>query len=90
MWRQLRADGDSQNIDVRRLPGAPRTAASGSKMTCCSPRSVKVAKRGDKRHFAQHCESLPMGREYRSVERPHGLCPSVSLRVFIVREGEGL
>jgi hypothetical protein len=46
-------------------------------------------RQGERAPFAAHCESLPIGREYRSVDRPHELCPSVSLRVFTVREGEG-
>jgi hypothetical protein len=57
-------------------------------MSCCSPRNVIVAK-GERAPFAAHCESLPIGREYRFVDTPYGLCRSVSLRVFTVREGEG-
>jgi hypothetical protein len=57
-------------------------------MPSCSPSNVIVAK-GERAPFAAHCESLPIGREYRSVDRPHELCPSVSLRVFTVWEGEG-
>ena len=48
-----------------------------------------IVAKGKRAPFAAHCESLPIGREYRSVDRPHKLCPSVSLRVFTVREGEG-
>jgi hypothetical protein len=57
-------------------------------MSCRSPRNVIVTKR-ERAPFAAHCESLPIGLEYRFVDTPHGLCPSVSLRVFTVREGEG-
>jgi hypothetical protein len=57
-------------------------------MSRCSPRNVIVAK-GKRTPFAASCESLPIGRECRSVDRRHELCPSVSLRVFTVREGEG-
>ncbi len=38
--------------------------------------------------FAAHYESLPIGPGYRSVDTPQ-LGTSVSLRVFIEREGEG-
>ena len=55
-------------------------------MSCCSPRIVAERERAP---FAARCESPPIGRECRSVDRPHELCPSVSLRVFTVREGEG-
>jgi hypothetical protein len=67
-------------------------------MSCRSPKNVIVANRATER-FARRCENLPLGREYRSVDRPSELCPSVSLRVFTclyvslrvftVREGEG-
>jgi hypothetical protein len=39
--------------------------------------------------FAGFCNSLPIGRDYRSVDGPRELFPSVSLRVFIKRDGEG-
>ena len=63
------------------------TAASGWVMSCCSTRNVIVAQ-GDRRH------SLRIARARRSdvsadlVDTPK-LCPSVSLRVFTVQEGEG-
>jgi hypothetical protein len=53
-----------------------------------SPRYVIVAQ-VERVPFAAHCEALPIGREHRSMDRPDELCPSVSLRVFTVREGEG-
>lgn len=51
------------------------------------PRNVIVTKR-DAAPLASRCEN-PIGREYRSVDRPRQLYPSVSLRVSIEREGEG-
>ena len=56
-------------------------------MSCCSPRNVIVAN-VERAPFAAHYERLPIGPEYRSVATPR-LCSSVSLRVFIEREGEG-
>ena len=56
-------------------------------MTCCSPTNVIVAK-GERAPFAAHCESLPIGREYRSVVRSQ-LRSGVTLRDLIEREGEG-
>ena len=54
-----------------------------------SPRNVIVAKR-ERAPFAAHCESQPIrGLDHRSANVPYGFCPSVSLRVFIEREGEG-
>jgi hypothetical protein len=57
-------------------------------MSDWSPRNVVVANRATER-FAAHCENQPIGREYRSVDKRHERLPSVSLRVFTVREGEG-
>jgi hypothetical protein len=56
-------------------------------MSSSLPRKVIVAKRGTKRHFARHCESQPIGREYLRLAtlRFHS---GVSLRVFTVRGGE--
>ena len=51
---------------------ATRLAASGSIMSCCSPRNVIVAK-VERVPFAAHCESLPIGREYRFVDRPNSV-----------------
>ena len=66
---------------------ATGSAAPGSKMSCGSPRNVIVAIRG-RVPFAAHCERLPIGLAYRPVATPQ-LRSGVSLRVFIVREGEG-
>ena len=63
----------------RRLPGAS-AAASGSVMSCCSPRSVIFAKEAEREQFAADCESLPIGRAYRSVDSPTSSCQSVTLR----------
>ena len=43
---------------------------------------------GTERHSLAHCESLPIGPEYRSVVTPR-LRSGVSLRVLTEREGEG-
>jgi hypothetical protein len=43
-------------------------AVSGSEMSCCSPRNVIVAT-GERALFAARCESLPIGREDRSICR---------------------
>jgi hypothetical protein len=56
-------------------------------MSDWSPRNVIVINR-EQAPFAVRNESLPIGPEYRSADTPE-LCSSVSLRVFIVREGEG-
>ncbi len=56
-------------------------------MSACSPRNVIVAK--GTRAIGSHCESLPIGDEYRFADGPAKACPGVSLRVFIEREGEG-
>jgi hypothetical protein len=45
---------------------AARTAASGSKMSCRSPRNVIVLNR-EQSPFAAHYESLPIGAGYREV-----------------------
>jgi hypothetical protein len=66
---------------------ATSTAASGSKMSCRSPRNVIVVK-GERAPFAAHYESLPIGREYRSVATLR-LHSGVTLRDLIEREGEG-
>jgi hypothetical protein len=52
-----------------------------------SPKNVIVANRATER-FAQHFESLPMGRRYRSVVTLR-LRSGVTLRDLIEREGEG-
>jgi hypothetical protein len=57
-------------------------------MSCRSPRNVIVVNR-ERAPLAAHYESLPIGLGYRSVHRSHELFPSVSLRVFTVRESEG-
>ena len=57
-------------------------------MSCSSPRNVIVAKR-EQAPFAPHYESLPIGREYRSVVTLQ-LRSGVTLRDLIEREGEGL
>ena len=57
-------------------------------MICRSPRNVIVVK-GEQAPFAAHCESLPIGREYRFVDTPR-LRSGVTLRDPIEREGEGL
>ncbi len=56
-------------------------------MSSSLPRKVIVAKRGTKRHFARHCESQPIGREYLRLATLR-LHSGVSLRVFTVRGGE--
>ena len=56
-------------------------------MSCCSPRNV-INANVEQAPFAAHYESLPIGPEYRSVTTIR-LRSSVSLRVFIEREGEG-
>jgi hypothetical protein len=56
-------------------------------MSCCSPKNVIVAK-GDRAPFGAHCESVPMGREYRFVDTPQ-LRSGVTLRDLIERELEG-
>ncbi len=54
-------------------------------MTCRSPRNVILAKR--ERAIPCHLESLAIGRY---VDLLNELGPSVSLRVFTVREKEGM
>jgi hypothetical protein len=76
----------AQNRALRRLPGN-KHRRQGSVMSCCSPSNVIVVNRKQGR-FAARYESLPIGPEYRSVVMPQ-LGSSVSLRVFIEREGEG-
>ena len=79
----------------RRLP-AMGTAASGPVMSAGSPRNVIVAKR-TRAPFAAHGESLPIGRQHRSVDRPDSkplrACLYVSLsrgnERGIVRDREG-
>ena len=71
----------------RRAAWQAGSAASGSVMSRCSPRNVIVAKR-TRAPFAAHEESLPIGREYRSVGTPQ-LRSGVTLRDLIEREGEG-
>jgi hypothetical protein len=56
-------------------------------MSWRSPKNVIVANRATER-FAQHCESLPIGREYRSVVTTQ-LRSGVTLRDLIEREREG-
>ena len=56
-------------------------------MSCRSPRNVIVVIKPQGR-FARRGQSLAIGREHRSVDRPHERL-SVSLRVFTEREGEG-
>ena len=73
---------------ARNVGPARSTAAPGSKMTCRSPGYVILAKR-KRAPFAAHDESLPIGRGYRSVDRPNQRRPTGSLRVFTVREGGG-
>ena len=51
------------------------------------PRNVILAKQ-ERPPFAAHYESLPIGREFRSVATLR-LRSGVSLRVFTEREGEG-
>jgi hypothetical protein len=68
------------------LPGA-RIAASGSLVSCCSPRNVIVAQ-VERVPFAAHCERLPIGLERRFVDTPR-LCSGVTLRDLIERKGEG-
>jgi hypothetical protein len=53
------------------------------------PRNVIVANGNMRRSVRPRCESLPIGREYRSADCRQGLCSGVSLRVFTEREGEG-
>ena len=56
-------------------------------MSCRSPRNVIVVNR-EQAPFAPRCESLPIGREYRSVATLR-LRSGVTLRDLIEREGEG-
>jgi hypothetical protein len=49
------------------------TANSGPMMSYCSPRNVTVAK--VEQAFVAHCESCPIGREYRMVETPQPNSP---------------
>ena len=56
-------------------------------MSCCSARNVTVVK-GERAPFAAHCESLPIGRGYRSLATLR-LRSGVTLRDLIEREGEG-
>ena len=63
-------------------------AASGPMMSAGWPRNVIVAKR-DAAPLAPRYESLPIGEEYRFVNVPAKSDPSVSLRVFTERQGEG-
>ena len=59
-------------------------------MSCRSPRNVIVAK-GERAPFARHCESLPIGREYRPVDTPDSVraCLYVSLSRGKERDREG-
>lgn len=63
-------------------------ATSGSMMSCCSPRNVIVAE-VERVPFAARCERLPVVPERRLVNSYEKSRPSVSLRVFTVREVEG-
>ena len=56
-------------------------------MTCRSPENVILAK-PERAPFAAYYESLPIGREYRSVATLR-LCSGVTLRDLIEREREG-
>jgi len=83
-----------RTLAIRRLP-ATSTAASGSVMSCCSPRNVIVVNR-EPESFAQRCESQQYGVSLHSWTGP----TSPSERVFtclyragrggIVREPEGI
>ncbi len=66
---------------------ATGTVASGPVMSARSPKSV-IIDEVERAPFVAQDESLPIGRECRSVATL-GLCSGVSLRVFIEREGEG-
>ena len=57
-------------------------------MSCRSPRNVIVVNR-EQAPFAAHCERLPIGSEYRSVDAPQ-LHFGVTLGDLIERKGEGL
>ena len=50
------------------------------------------ANAGQREHapFAAHCESLPRSDLVPVANGPHELCPSVSLRVFTLRQGGGI
>ena len=80
---RLLADGTSA---FRRL-SATGTAAAGPVMSARSPRNVIVAKM-TRAPFTADGESLPIGREYRSVVTLR-LCSGVTLRELIERELEG-
>jgi hypothetical protein len=56
-------------------------------MSSLSPTNVIVGDGGPV--FARACESLPIGRDYRSAGRSDRGQSGVSLRVFIEREEEG-
>ena len=56
-------------------------------MSWRSPKNVIVANRATER-FAEHCESRPLGREYRSVATLR-LRSGVTLRDLNEREEEG-
>jgi hypothetical protein len=76
--------GGSERISPIRTASTPRGCAR------MAAKAAVIAAKGKRAPFARHCESLPIGREYRSVDRPHKLCSSVTLRDLIEREGEGL
>jgi len=81
------ADG-GQNIGIlsSARQQAPRRIR-GQMMSWRSPKDVIVANRVTER-FAQQCESMSVGRGYRSVPTLR-LRSGVTLRDFIEREGEG-
>jgi hypothetical protein len=57
-------------------------------MSCRSPRDVIVVIREPER-FGRRCERLPVVPEHRLVNSCEKSRPSMSLRVFTVREVEG-
>jgi hypothetical protein len=71
----------------RRLPGNKHRRKRGL-MSCRSPRNVIVVNWAPE-PFARACESLPIGRDYRSAGRSDRGPSGVTLRDLIEREREG-